>query len=73
MFDFVLDWLLKVIDSLPSVDNFYVPDSVYDGIDNMTSLLGYFMPFELYRPLLMFILSLTVFRISYAIYMQIKK
>ena len=73
MYNFVLEWLLKIIDLLPSVDSFNIPDAVYDGIDNMTSLLGYFMPYYLYKPLLFFILSLTAFRITYAIYMQIKK
>lgn len=73
MYDVFLDWLLSVIDSLPSVDHFTVPAAVYDGIDNMVSLLGYYMPYYLYQPLITFILSLTAFRIVYAIYMQIKK
>ena len=69
----IIEWLLSVIEKLPDVDGFSVPDEVYDGIDNMTNLLGYFMPFKLYEPLLLFILSLTAFRIVYAIYMRIKK
>lgn len=67
------NWFSYIIDMLPDLDNIYIPEGVYQGIDSMTSLLGLLMPFPLYRPLLMFILTLTAFRITYAIYLQIRK
>lgn len=73
MDNYIISWILFVIDSLPEVVSFTIPSVVYDGIDNMTALLGYFMPYDYYEPLILFILSLTAFRIVYAIYMRIKK
>lgn len=67
------NWLKHIIDMLPDIGNIYIPEGVYQGIDNMTSLLGLLMPFQLYKPLLTFILALTSFRITYAIYLQIRK
>ena len=69
----IIDWFLSVIEKLPDVDSFSVPSEIYNGIDNITNLLGYFMPYNLYEPLLLFILSFTAFRIAYAIYMRRKK
>lgn len=68
-----LEWILHIIDSLPTVEGLNVPQGVYIGIGKMTALLGYFMPFDLYRPLFTFILAFTAFRITYSIYMRIKK
>ncbi len=67
------NWLKHIIDMLPDIGNIYIPEGAYQGIDNMTSLLGLLMPFQLYKPLLTFILALTSFRITYAIYLQIRK
>lgn len=67
------NWFKHIIDMLPDIENIYIPEGVYQGIDNMTSLLGLLMPFQLYKPLLTFILTLTSFRITYAIYLQIRK
>lgn len=67
------NWFKYIIEMLPNIGNIYIPEGVYQGIDNMTSLLGLLMPFQLYKPLLSFILSLTAFRITYAIYLQILK
>jgi len=69
----LLDWLLNVIDKLPAVESISIPSEVYLGIDKMTALLGYYMPADLYKPLFAFILSLTAFRIAYAVFMRIKK
>lgn len=67
------DWFKYLIDMLPDIGNIYIPERVYQGIDNMTSLLGLLMPFQLYKPLLTFIIALTGFRITYAVYLQIRK
>lgn len=64
---------LNFIDNLPEVKTFIVPDGVYSGIDNIFSFVGWLMPYELYAPLILFILSLTAFRISYAFYLHFKK
>lgn len=67
------DTLISIIDLLPEVDPLTVPDVVTDGIQSIFSFVGWVMPYNLYSPLLTFILSLTAFRIVYAIYLNFKK
>lgn len=64
---------LSAIDTLPEISAFTVPDSVYDGIGSIFSVIGVIMPYKLYLPLITFILSLTAFRIVYAVYIHFKK
>lgn len=64
---------LQAIEALPTVEPFVVPDDVYDGIDTIFSFVGWLMPYSLYAPLITFILSLTAFRIAYAVYLHFKK
>ena len=71
--DVFVNWFSYIIDKLPDMSKIYIPEGVYQGIDGMTSLLGLLMPFTLYKPLLSFILALTAFRITYAVYLQIRK
>lgn len=74
MIDYIFaNWFRYVINMLPDMSSIYIPEGVYQGIDGMTSLLGLLMPFPLYKPLLTFILGLTAFRITYAVYLQIRK
>ncbi len=63
----------KAIDSLPTIEGFTVPQSVYDGIGSIFSFVGWLMPYSVYSPLIVFILSLTAFRIFYAVYLHFKK
>lgn len=65
--------LLDSIDKLPDVTSFNVPDGVYDGIQSIFSMVGWIMPYYLYLPLITFILSLTAFRIVYAVYLHFKR
>lgn len=70
--DSITNGLLSVIDELPSVTSFHVPPSVYSGVDSIFSFVGWLMPYDIYYPLFAFIISLTVFRIFYAIYIHFK-
>lgn len=64
---------LKAIESLPDVSDLNIPDGVYDGIGTIFQFVGWIMPYNFYEPLIVFILSLTSFRIVYAIYLHFKK
>lgn len=72
LFDSITNGLCSIIDSLPSVTTFHVPQEVYSGVNSIFSFVGWLMPYDLYFPLLAFIVSLTVFRIFYAIYIHFK-
>ena len=72
LLDSITDGLCSIIDSLPSVTTFHVPQEVYSGVDIIFTFIGWLMPYSLYFPLLAFIVSLTVFRIFYAIYIHFK-
>lgn len=72
LLDSITNGLCFIIDSLPSVTSFHVPSAVYSGVDSIFSFVGWLMPYNLYYPLFAFIISLTVFRIFYAIYIHFK-
>lgn len=67
------DTLIAIIDLLPEVETLTIPDGVTAGIYSIMEFVGWIMPFDLYAPLLVFILSLTAFRIVYTIYLRFKK
>ena len=73
LIDSLCKLLLDSIDKLPEVTQFTVPDGVSEGIESMFSMVGWIMPYSLYIPLITFILSLTAFRIVYALYLHFKK
>lgn len=73
LIDSLYNLLLNAIDSLPDIDGFNVPDIVYDGIGKIFQFAGWLMPYQIYFPLITFILSLIAFRISYAVYLHFKK
>ena len=64
---------LSAIDKLPEISSFTVPTPVYSGIGSIFSVVGIIMPYSLYLPLIVFILSLTSFRIVYSVYLHFKK
>lgn len=72
LLDSITNGLCSIIDGLPTVTTFHVPDDVYTGINSIFSFVGWLLPYDLYFPLLAFIVSLTVFRIFYAIYIHFK-
>lgn len=72
LLDSITNGLCSIIDGLPDVAAFTVPADVYWGIDSIFTFVGWLMPYSLYFPLLAFIVSLTVFRIFYAIYIHFK-
>lgn len=73
LFNSLCSLAIKAIDTLPNVVSFEVPQGIYNGINQMFSFVGWIMPYNLYLPLLTFILSLTAFRIAYAIYIHFFK
>lgn len=77
MINGIIDTLSKIaleaIEALPTIEPFSVPEDVYSGIDSIFTFVGWLMPYSLYAPLITFILSLTAFRIAYAVYLHFKK
>lgn len=64
---------LKAIEDLPEIEGFNVPSEVYQGVGKIFQFVGWLMPYDIYAPLIIFILSLTSFRIVYAVYLHFKK
>ncbi|MCM1328091.1 MAG: hypothetical protein NC253_01495 [Ruminococcus sp.] len=64
---------LSAIEKLPDIEGFNVPAEVNQGIGKIFQFVGWIMPYNLYAPLIIFILSLTSFRIVYAVYLHFKK
>lgn len=73
LIDSVCKLLLNAVDALPEIEHFSIPDTVYNGVDSIFGFVGWVMPYSLYAPLILFILSLTAFRIAYAVYLHFKK
>lgn len=65
--------LLKLINLLPVSDPLQVPEGIEEGFETMFGLFGFFFPYSIYAPLIIFILALTLFRISWAIFVTFKK
>lgn len=72
LLDSITNGLCSIIDGLPTITTFHVPEAVYSGVNSIFSFVGWLLPYDLYYPLLAFIVSLTVFRIFYAIYIHFK-
>ena len=64
---------LGLLQALPTLPPLKPPAEFKTGLASVFQLLGYFMPYNLYAPLITFILGLTAFRIAYAIYLVITK
>ena len=64
---------LSLLQALPTLPPLNPPAEFKTGLSSVFRFLGYFMPYNLYAPLITFILGLTAFRIVYAIYLVITK
>lgn len=73
LFNSFYNFALNAIDSLPEIKGFNIPSELYVGIDKIFQFVGWLLPYRLYSPLIIFILSFTAFRISYAVYLHFKK
>lgn len=73
LFDSLYNLSLGFIDNLPEIEGFDVPSVIYQGIGDIFNFVGWLMPYNIYSPLIIFILSLTSFRIYYAVYLHFKK
>ena len=73
LLDSLYNLALNAIDSLPDIEGFNVPSEVYQGVGKIFQFVGWLMPYNIYSPLIIFILSLTSFRIVYAVYLHFKK
>ena len=73
LLDSLYNLALNSIDSLPDIEGFNVPSEVYQGVGKIFQFVGWLMPYNIYAPLITFILSLTSFRIAYAVYLHFKK
>lgn len=67
------EMLLTLVSYVPSLPELDVPSDVYTGIDGIFSVIGWFMPYNIYSPLISFILALTAFRICWAIFVTFKR
>lgn len=65
--------LLKIINMLPQADPLKIPEGIEDGFVSMFGLFGFFFPYDLYAPLIIFILGFTLFRIAWSIFVTFKK
>lgn len=73
LLDSLYNFALNAIDGLPDIEGFNVPSEVYQGVGKIFQFVGWLMPYNIYSPLIIFILSLTSFRIVYAVYLHFKK
>lgn len=73
LIDIFFGSFLSLLQSLPKVPDFVIPDGVKQTFGDLISCVGYFMPYSLYQPLFTFIIALVSFRIIYAIYLVITK
>lgn len=64
---------IKMIEALPDVEPLKSPDGFQQGIEDIFKLLGFVMPYNLYKPLLSFIMALTSFRILWAVFITFRK
>ena len=71
--DSLYNFALNAIENLPNIEAFNVPVEAYSGIGKIFQFVGWLMPYKIYSPLIIFILSLTSFRIVYAVYLHFKK
>lgn len=67
------EFLLKIINSIPVADPLSIPAGIEDGFVSMFGLLGFFFPYHIYSPLIVFILGFTVFRIAWSVFITFKK
>lgn len=73
LIDIIFGSFLSLLQSLPKVPDFVIPEGVKTTLGDLISCAGYFMPYSLYQPLFTFIIALVSFRIIYAIYLVITK
>ena len=67
------EFLLKIINSIPVAEPLSIPEGIEDGFVSMFGLLGFFFPYNIYAPLIVFILGFTVFRIAWSVFITFKK
>ena len=73
LLDSLYNLALNAIYGLPDIEGFNVPSEVYQGVGEIFQFVGWLMPYNIYSPIIIFILSLTSFRIVYAVYLHFKK
>lgn len=71
--DFTLGNIQKLLDMLPDVSPISIPDSVKNALSEIVGFGSYLMPFSLYKPLFVFLLSLVAFRLVYGVILFFKK
>lgn len=67
------EFLIRIIELFPDTEPLEVPEGLKGGFKTMFDLLGFFFPYELFSPLLYFIVTLTFFRISWSVFITFKK
>lgn len=67
------EFLLKIINTIPVAEPLSIPAGIEDGFVSMFGLLGFFFPYSIYAPLIIFILGFTVFRIAWSVFITFKR
>lgn len=70
---FIYELYFDIINSLPDVKPLSPPEGFTKGLSNIFKLIGFIMPYDLYKPLIDFILALTAFRIAWAVFVTFKR
>ncbi len=71
MYDFLFSLIDFLFGWLPDTDSFLIPDKVVSVGGQILNFVGWIMPYNLYAPLLGFIISFVGFRIVYAIIIRV--
>lgn len=67
------EFILKIMELIPVADPLPIPEGIEDGFVSMFGLLGFFFPYSIYAPLIIFILGFTVFRIAWSVFITFKR
>ena len=67
------EFILKIMELIPVAKPLAIPEGIEDGFVSMFGLLGFFFPYSIYAPLIIFILGFTVFRIAWSVFITFKR
>jgi len=70
---FIYELYFDIIKSLPDVKPLSPPEGFTKGLSSIFELMGFIMPYDLYEPLISFILALTAFRIVFFVFITFKR
>ncbi len=72
LFSFILYIPNYLLDKVGNVAPIGIPDAVFNWINNMFTLLGYFLPLKALLPILAVSFSIKSFQIGWALFLKLK-